>query len=388
MSAAPASSALPSNHAGTDTAASYQALKAFVALTEQRVHRYLQGRLDRDEQIDHLHHVADRARWMYYGELQRRRPSTSISITEHEDHLLEACVYSHDIGKWVPREDLRQILPGTEEKLIPFFKELKFTRHQIELFVLGVNQRFALEKDGYVPEYDSAHHLVSAYMLVADESFGFHQLEAVDQTRLINMVVGHQFQSYFKESLINIRSLRQREGRSSPVTTGMLEDFTDPNRLYGDVLACAFHDGDISDLLFVGSLERRLNREPIFHTGGLVKILMINFTNCIYQATNAPKNLNECLSSCYNTVGAVFNELITPTARIKGKRWQREARRFLATLRHKSVAGKIQALLNDASQPPEARLLQLRMFVRLHAGEFLSHQNASPQPDAPEENAH
>jgi hypothetical protein len=344
------------------------ALKDLIETTSLRVQQYLQPRPDGDEQIDHLRHVADRTRWLYYSELQHQTPGASLSLTEHENDLLEACVYSHDIGKWVPRDELRQLLPANETDLKPIFRQLKFTSNQADLFLLGIHQRFALERDGYAPEYDSAHHLVSAYMLMADRHLGFHQLEQVDQDRLINMVVGHQFENYFKESLMNSRL---RLG-SRVVTTGMLRDISRRERLDGDMLGSAFHDADISDLLFVGSLERRPNREPIFHTGGLVKILMINFTNRIYRALGAPHDLHGCVLSCQGTVKAVYEELLTNAARAKGKAWQREAKRFLSTFRGRVIASKLNHLLLVDEHTPADRVVAIRSLLRLHARDFLS----------------
>src|ERR1700674_3172903 len=79
-------------------------LQTLVETIEQRVRRYLQARTDNEEQTDHLRHVADRTRWLYYSELQRASPGASVRITEHEDALIQACVLSHDIGKWIPRD--------------------------------------------------------------------------------------------------------------------------------------------------------------------------------------------------------------------------------------------------------------------------------------------
>ena len=112
--------------------------------------------------------------------------------------------------------------------------------------MLGIRRRFNQPKDGYTPEYDAAHHLVSAYILVTDPSLGSHTLTAEDQAQLLHMVIGHQFGSYFKGSLLNL-SLHDPE-----VTTGMLVDSARSDRLAGDILSSVFHDAYISDLLFVG----------------------------------------------------------------------------------------------------------------------------------------
>jgi hypothetical protein len=348
-------------------ALSYRRLRGFVERVEQRVRQYLEPRTDNEEQTDHLRHVADRTRWLYYGELQRNNPGASVRISEHEDALIQACVFSHDIGKWIPRPELHVLVSPDPETLRRTFDELRFSPFQSELFQLAVRKRFALPEDGYTPEYDSAHHLVSAYMLATDEQLGFHHLTPADQTRLITMIVGHQFGSYFKESLLNL-SLRA----GSEVTTGMLMDVSRPDRMEGDPLACAFHDADISDLLFVGSLERRPNREDIYHTGGLVKILMINFTLRINQVPNAPADLEACLRSCHSTVQSACKEFITETAVEHGYQWRREALRFLGMLREKSVFDRLNAVLLDESRPGGDRLTSVRSLVRLQARDFLT----------------
>jgi hypothetical protein len=335
-------------------------LKAFVERVEHRVRQYLQPLSDNEEQTDHLRHVADRTRWMYYSELQRANPGASVRISEHEDALIQACAFCHDIGKWIPRDELRELVPAEQGALSGTFAELKFTSHQSELFLLGLRRRFSLPADGYTPEYDSAHHLVSAYMLATDERLDLHRLPAGDQARLITMIVGHQFGGYFKESLLNL-SMR-----------GMLLDVSRPDRLEGDLLACAFHDADISDLLFIGSLERRPNREDIYHTGGLVKILMINFTNLIQRVPQAPTDLEGCLRSCQATVHSACKEFITQTAVEHGYQWRREARRFLVLLREKPIYDKLNVALLDSSRPGADRLTSIRSLTRLQAREFLT----------------
>ena len=347
-------------------------LHALVETVEQRVRQYLLPRSDNEEQTDHLRHVADRTRWLYYSELQRANPGASVRISEHEDALIQACVLSHDIGKWIPRDNLRALMPNDLDTLAPTFAELKFSPFQSDLFLLALRRRFGLAQDGYSPEYDSAHHLVSAFLLVTDASLGFHQIDPADQARLITMIVGHQFGSYFKESLLNI-SLRE----GSEVTTGMLMDVSRPDRVMGDLLASSFHDADISDLLFIGSLERRPNREDIFHTGGLVKILMINFTNCIFQVPMAPTELEGCLRSCQGTVHSACKEFITQTATEHGFRWRREAKRFLSMLRERTVYDRLNGALLDLSQPNADRLTTVRSLARLQARDFLT------RPDDP-----
>jgi hypothetical protein len=342
-------------------------LDNFVDRVEARVQAYLAQRTDSDEQSDHLRHVADRTRWMYYSELQRLNPGVSVRVSEHEDGLIRACAYSHDMGKWLPRDELQALLPPDPAARDRVFAELKFTAHQAGLFSLAVRRRLDLVKDGYTPEYDSAHHLVSAFILVTDQALGFHQLDEVDQARLINMIVGHQFGSYFKESLLAL-SLHGR----SDISTGMLVDVSRPDRLEGDLLAACFHDADISDMLFIGSLERRPNREDNFHTGGLVKILMINLTNRINDVPTAPADLAGCIRSCQGTVASAAKEFITPTAVEHGYPWRREARRFLALLQEKPIYDRLNIALLDTSRPTLDRLLTVRSLTRLHAREFLN----------------
>jgi len=349
-----------------------QALHMLVETVEQRVRQYLHARTDNEEQTDHLRHVADRTRWLYYSELQRANPGASVRISQHEDALIQACVLSHDIGKWIPRDDLRALMPSDLSTLAPTFAELKFTAFQSDLFLLALRRRFGLTQDGYTPEYDSAHHLVSAFLLVTDSSLGFHQIAPADQARLVTMIVGHQFGSYFKESLLNI-SLRE----GSEVTTGMLMDVSRPDRVVGDLLASSFHDADISDLLFIGSLEQRPNREAIFHTGGLVKILMINFTNCIFQVPGAPTDLEGCLRSCQGTVHSACKEFITQTATEHGFRWRREAKRFLSMLRERAIYDRLNGALLDQAQSASDRLTSVRSLARLQARDFLT------RPDDP-----
>lgn len=342
-------------------------LNALVQTVEHRVRQFLLPRSDNEEQTDHLRHVADRTRWLYYSELQRVNPGASVRISEHEDALIQACVLSHDIGKWIPRDELRALMPSDPGQLAPTFAELKFSSYQSDLFLLALRRRFSLAQDGYTPEYDSAHHLVSAFMLATDETLGFHQIDPADQDRLISMIVGHQFGSYFKESLLN---LSLREG--SEVTTGMLMDISRPDRVIGDLLASSFHDADISDLLFIGSLERRPTREDIFHTGGLVKILMINFTNTINRVPSAPADLEGCLRSCQGTVHSACKEFITQTASDHGYRWRREAKRFLTMLRERPVYERLNGALLDYGVSAADRLTTVRSLTRLQARDFLT----------------
>lgn len=340
-------------------------MQALVQRIETRVQNYLDLRNDGREQRDHLRHVADRTRWLYYSELQRTNPGISVIIAQDEDRLIEACAYSHDIGKWIPREALRALIPADLDATSPLFQKLLLSPNQIDLFLLGVKRRFALATDGYAPEYDSAHHLVSAYILVTDPELGFSKISGGDQDRLLNMIIGHQFGSYFKESLLNI----SMEDKS--VTTGMLVDVSRPERVAGDLLAAAFHDADISDLLFVGSLERRPNREEIFHTGGLIKILMINFGNLVHGMAYGPHTLAECLRSCQNTVNNACKEFLTTTAARHGARWRKDAKRFINRLRDKPTAQQLEAALHNGALPPADRLTAARMMTYMQARAFL-----------------
>jgi len=147
-------------------------LAAFVDRVRSRVQQYLGPRPDFNEQSDHLRHVGNRTRWIYFTELEEQNPGQSLSITRHDDNLIEACVLAHDIGKWIPRDELQALMPAAPEALAKVFAELRFTDNESQLFLLGTQRRFALAKDGYTPEYDSAHHLASAFLLVAWATLG------------------------------------------------------------------------------------------------------------------------------------------------------------------------------------------------------------------------
>ncbi len=86
--------------------------------------------------------MADRTRWLYYSELQRASPGASVRISEHEDALIQACVLSHDIGKWIPRDELQALMPAELDRLTPTFSELKFSQNQSDLFLLALRRRF------------------------------------------------------------------------------------------------------------------------------------------------------------------------------------------------------------------------------------------------------
>ena len=341
------------------------ALDAFLASLKAKISHYLEPRHDRLEQEDHLRHIAARARWLYATEQQRATPNVESVLTTHDTDLIQACVFSHDMGKWIPRDELHGLFNDDHAKLEPVFRELNFSPDQTELFLLGIRRRFNLPKDGYTPEYDAAHHLVSAYILVTDPALGFHNLAAEDQAQLLRMIIGHQFGSYFKGSLLNL-SLHDLE-----VTTGMLVDSARSDRLTGDLLCSFFHDADISDMLSVGSLENLADGREEFHSGGLVKILMINFTNLIHQAPHAPTTLEACLESCRSTVNHACTEFLTPTAVECGRVWREEARGFLEYLQSDVVKGAVNATLADQAGAARERIGRVRALVYSYALNYL-----------------
>lgn len=341
------------------------ALEAFLARLKPKVYAYLENRHDCQEQKDHLTHLAGRTRWLYANELRRQASAAEVTVSARDDAMIEVSVFSHDMGKWIPRDELRALFSDKQEALEPVFRELRFSPDQTELFLLGIRRRFHLPHDGHTPEYDAAHHLVSAYILIRDPGLEFHTLPRADQTQLINMVVGHQFGSYFKGSLLNL-SLHDRE-----VTTGMLIDSARSDRLLGDTLSSVFHDADISDLLFVGSLEKLANGEEKFHGGGLVKILMINFTNFLNRAPQAPADVEECLFSCQTTVNNACKEFLTPVAIEYGQVWREQARRFLELLASPATLAEINRALSLEGKPVADRLAALRTLIYTRAKNFL-----------------
>lgn len=345
-----------------------KALSDFLVRLEARVKRYLSTRADGDEQHDHLRHVADRARWLYFSELQRTQGlEIKDAISRHDSELIDACVLSHDMGKWVSREELRTLVPDDQAALMPIVRELRLLPNETELLLLGIRRRLALAEDGYTAEYDAAHHLVSAFVLVVDPELQFHQIALADQERLIDMIIGHQFGSYFKERLFQI-SLRD-----ATVTTGILVDVSRPERVAGDLLASAFHDADISDLLYVGSLERRPNREDILHSGGLVKILLINFNLLIQAIEDGPRTLEDCVRSCRFTVNTACRELLTQTAIQHSAKWRRHANAFLDFVREPESVARFEALVHDQHSSPHERARALRSLTYLRARDFLRH---------------
>lgn len=343
-----------------------KALSDFLVRLEAHIKGYLSTRTDGDEQNDHLRHVADRTRWLYFSELQRTRGiGITQAISRHDSELIDACVLSHDMGKWITREELQAFTPEDPAAFLPIVRELRLLPNQTELLLLGIRRRLALAEDGYTAEYDAAHHLVSAFALVADSALQFHQLSLADQERLINMIIGHQFGSYFKERLFQI-SLRD-----DTVTTGILVDISRPERVAGDLLASAFHDADISDLLYVGSLERRPNREDILHSGGLVKILLINFNLLALTVPDGPRTLSDCIHSCQFTVNTACREFLTETAATHGVKWRQRAASFLDYLREPESAARFEALLHDSHRPPPERVRALRLLTHMRARDFL-----------------
>ncbi len=338
---------------------------AFLASLKTKIAHYLLPRQDILEQRDHLSHVAARARWLYANERQQASPEAISALSPRDYDLLEACVLSHDMGKWIPRDELRTLFSKGHAQLDSIFRELNLSPNQTELFLLGIRRRFNLPTDGYTPEYDAAHHLVSAFILVTDPDLGFHALAAEDQAQLVRMVIGHQFGSYFKGSLLNL-SLHDPE-----VTTGMLVDTARSDRLEGDLLSSVFHDADISDLLSVGTLENLDDGQEKFHSGGLVKILMLNFINLLYEAPQAPTTPRECLQSCQSTVNHACREFLTSTAVECGHIWREEARGFLDYLEGAAAQGAISAALTDPTGSVRERLARVRALVYGYAQDYL-----------------
>ena len=133
---------------------------------------------------------------------------------------------------------------------------------------------------------------------------------------------------------------------------------------------------DISDLLFVGSLENLDEGEEKFHSGGLVKILMINFTNLLYEAPQAPSTLEACLLSCQTTVNNACKEFLTPTAIECGHTWREQARRFLSFLGAASATAEINAALTRRGKSPAERLAAVRAVVYSYGKNFLKETGA------------
>lgn len=362
-------------------ASAHAALEAVRAKLEARVSATLRGRPDEAEQRDHLHHIGARLRWLYARERQRILTGNTNSLLPppldaHDQLLADILVLVHDIGKWVPREALRA-WTGAEldaEHLRPIFDQLQLSPNQRDLFLLGVGRRLALAQDGYLTEYDSVHHLVSAFMLVADPELGFDQLAAADREHLIAMVIGHQYGAYFKEHLLAL-SLQDKD-----IRTGMLVDVSRPERLKGDPLGSAFHDADIADLLFVGSLEQSdPGRETAhFHAGGLIKILLINLGHYVLGVARGPKRLKDCFQSTRDTLQDAIHELITPSARAESRHWQATASEFLDRLESPDRLREMRQIIAARGRTKEASMTALRTLIYDAARAYLESQ----PPDA------
>ncbi len=332
---------------------------------------YLKGRPDEMEQRDHLDHIAARMRWIHAREQQtlfggNGLPAAGSSLDDHDQLLTDIVVLAHDMGKWVSRERLRQLFdPANPARLTPYFDRLNLSVHQRELFSLGVQRRLALPRDGYLTEYASAHHLVSAFVLVADPSLSFGEIPAVDQERLLLMVIGHQFGGYFKENLLAL-SLDDQA-----IRTGMLVDVSRPDWLKGDLLASAFHDADIADLLFVGSLTRDGGSEGRFHAGGLLKILIVNLANYIRRSPRGPKRLDECFHMAERTIRYAGDELLTQAARSRGERWKSEAREFLRLIQEPTVSRVIRREVTLRDRTKEDTVTAVRALMYRMAEEYV-----------------
>lgn len=349
---------------------SYPELLALLARVKQRADEYLRGRPDEAEQRDHLRHIGDRARWIYAHELRRRQTGdTSLlpppPIPPREKCLLDIVVLSHDMGKWAPREGLRMLIPQAPAELDRALDEIHITPSQRELFRLGVRKRLDLSADGYTVEYDSVHHLVSAFVLAADPTLGFERLAAADRQRILTAIIGHQFGGYFKEHLLAI-SLQDLA-----IKTAMLVEVSRPERTAGDVLASAFHDADLADLLFVGSLERGDGDESRFHPGGVLKILLINFGNYLNQTPRGPRSLLECVQVSEGSAQNAAREFITQTAIARKDRWRQEALTFLTLVKDPSVMRRIESEVERAGRSAEASLAAVRDVLYPAAAEFI-----------------
>ncbi|HRF49652.1 MAG TPA: hypothetical protein PLC98_18630 [Anaerolineales bacterium] len=348
-------------------------LLGFVEAVQARANAYLSVRPDQYEQLDHLRHVSNRAHWLFYNELVRATvPGAPVMMSRRDSLLLDACTFSHDLGKWIPRDDLATLLPvavtPTQARLA--FGEraktlLGLSDYEIDLLWLGLRRRLDPEVDAYSAVYDAAHHLVSAYIITADPALGFSALSRDDQTEVLTTVIGHQFGAYYKRTLFEL-SLNDPE-----ITPGLLVDISRPDRIVGLRLAASFHDADINDMLYVGSLERRPYREDLLHAGGLIKIFLINLTLLVNNVPNGPRDLYDCVRSCSGTVQSVISEFLTPTARSEGQAMRARATEFLDMLSEVDTATGYTRLIQDTTRPPSERLKALRTLTHSKAREFL-----------------
>lgn len=348
-------------------------LLGFVEAVQARANAYLSVRPDQYEQLDHLRHVSNRAHWLYYNELVRATPpGAPVMMSRRESLLLDACTFSHDLGKWIPRDDLTALLPQavTPAQAQSAFRDrartlLGLSEFQLDLLWLGLRRRLDPDKDAYSAVYDAAHHLVSAYIVVADPTLGFAALPREDQFEVLTTVIGHQFGAYYKRTLFELSV------RDPDITPGLLVDISRPDKIVGLRLPASFHDADINDMLYVGSLERRPYREDLLHAGGLIKIFLINLTLLVHGVPNGPRDLNDCINSCAATVQNVISEFLTPTARNEGQAMRDRASLFLDMLSDIDTATGYIRLIQDTARPPADRLTALRTLTHSKAREFL-----------------
>lgn len=348
-------------------------LLGFVESVQARANAYLSVRPDQYEQLDHLRHVSNRAHWLFYNELVRATPpGAPVMMSRRDSLLLDACTFSHDLGKWIPRDDLAALLPKavTPAQAEAVFRErarglLGLSEFQLDLLWLGLRRRLDPAVDAYSAVYDAAHHLVSAYIVTGDPALGFNALSRDDQGEVLTTVIGHQFGAYYKRTLFEL-SLRD-----PAITPGLLVDISRPDKIVGLRLAASFHDADINDMLYVGSLERRPYREDLLHAGGLIKIFLINLTLLVNGVPNGPRDLTDCINSCAATVQNVISEFLTPTARSEGQAMRDRASLFLDMLSDIDTSTGYTRLIQDASRSPADRLTALRTLTHSKAREFL-----------------
>jgi hypothetical protein len=343
-------------------------LLAFVDRVRTRVDVYLTPRADQQEQRDHLQHVSNRTHWLFYSEQAREAAELGgapVMMSRNDSLLIDACTATHDLGKWVPREALRALVPGDGPDWQRLADHLSLTEAQVALLQLGLTRRLSPADDRYWAEYDAAHHLVSALIATRDPELDINALHPADQDLILKAVVGHQFGSYYKRTLFAM-SLTDEA-----ITPAILVDISRPQDIIGHRLASTFHDGDISDLLYVGSVERRPYREDLLHGGGLVKILLINLTLAAAHLPIGPRTLADCLTSCQATVDSACKEFLTPTARHDGEQMRARANRYLAWMAEPEVATRINALLHEGERPAAERLKAIRLLINVKTRDFL-----------------